>query len=270
MKRWGWVMVATVLAVSGCGAGSTPGGDAPSSAQLTAAPSPSRSIPKTVEARCKIPAKGDVVQIPAPGGTLSAGVLGEGSVGVVLLHQTSGAGFCGWATYGQWLAGQGINVVMLDVCNYGQSTCDEALLKDWTAQVKAGVDFARSRGATKVTVVGASLGGVLAMGVGEKAGADAIVNLSGPSEWEGVPDAVTAAKATTVPLLVSAADADTGIEATVLKAAVAASPAAHKRYVAMPGEEHGWSGISNGMSVDTVFSPLATTVLKWIQGDYRT
>ncbi|MEO7268444.1 MAG: hypothetical protein ABIW49_04470 [Knoellia sp.] len=127
-----------------------------------------------------------------------------------------------------------------------------------------------SRFATRVTVVGASLGGVLALGAGEKAGADAIVNLSGPSEWEGVPDAVTAAKATTVPLLISAADADVGIDVSVLKAAVATSPAAHKRYVAMAGQAHGWTGISNGMSIDPVFTPLATTVLQWIQGDYGT
>lgn len=261
-------MVATVLSVSGCAGGTTPSGDAPASAPLTAAPSPSRSVPKTVEERCKIPAKGDVVQVPAPGGTLSAGVVGQGKVGAVLLHQTSGSGFCGWATYGQWLADKGINVVMLDVCNYGQSTCDEALLKDWSAQLKAGIDLARSRGATKVTLVGASLGGALALGVGEKAGADAIVDLSGPETWEGVPDAVTAGKSTTVPLLIAAADADVGIDVAELKAAVTASPAAHKTYVAMPGQAHGWSGISDGMSIDTVFTPLATTVLKWIQGDY--
>ena len=261
-------MVAAVLAVSGCGASETPRGDAGASAKQSATPTPSRSLPRTVEERCKIPAKGDVVQVPASGGTLSAGVVGEGQVGAVLLHQTSGAGFCGWATYGQWLADKGVNVVMLDVCNYGQSRCDDALTKDWVAQLKAGVDFARSRGATRVTVVGASLGGVLALGAGEKAGADAIVNLSGPDEWEGVPDALAAAKATTVPLLISAADADVGIDVSALKAAVAASPAAHKRYVPMPGEAHGWSGISNGMSIDTVFTPLATTVLTWIQGDY--
>lgn len=268
MKRWGWVMVVAVLAVSGCGAGETPGGEARSSAELTAAPSPTRSLPKTVEERCKIPAKGDVVQVPAAGGTLSAGVIGQGKVGAVLLHQTSGAGFCGWATYGQWLADKGVNVVMLDVCNYGQSRCDDVLVKDWTAQVKAGVDFAKGRGATTVTVVGASLGGALAMGVGERAGADAIVNLSGPGEWEGVPDAVAAAKATTVPLLIFAADADTGIDVAALKAAEAASPAKHKSYVAMEGQDHGWTGISNGMSVDPQFTPLATTVLKWIRGDY--
>lgn len=262
-------MAAAVLAVSGCGSAMEgTGGNAPTSAPLTAAPSPTRAWPKTVEERCKVPVKGDVARVPAPGGTLSAGVVGEGAVGVVLLHQTSGAGFCGWATYGQWLAAKGVNVVMLDVCNYGQSTCNDTLLKDWAAQLKAGVDFARSRGATKVTIVGASLGGALALGAGQKAGADAIVDLSGPHEWDGVPDAVTAARATSVPLLIAAADADTDIGVPELKSALAASPAKHKRYVEMPGQDHGWSGISNGMSVDTVFSPLATTVLKWIQGDY--
>ena len=265
------MLVVAMLAVSGfsgCGAGETPGREAGASAPLTQAPSPTRSLPKTVEERCKIPVKGDVVQIPAAGGTLSAGVIGEGVRGAVLLHQTSGSGFCGWATYGQWLASKGVNVVMLDVCNYGQSTCDDALLKDWAAQVKAGVDYARTRGATKVTLVGASLGGALAMGVGQQAGADAIVNLSGPEEWEGVPAALDAANATTVPLLVSAANGDDGIDVDALKAALAASPAAHKRYVTMDGSAHGWSGISDGLSVDPVFTPLATTVLKWIQGLY--
>lgn len=268
MKRWGWVMAAVVLAVSGCGASDAPSGDASASAPLAQAPSPTRPLPKTVEERCKITARGDVVQVPAPGGTLSAGVVGEGAVGAVLLHQTSGAGFCGWATYGQWLADKGVNVVMLDVCNYGQSQCDPTLTKDWAAQVRAGVDFARERGATRVTLVGASLGGALAIGVGEKAGADAVVDLSGPAEWEGVPDAVTAATATTVPLLVSAADGDVNIDVAELKAAVAASPARHKRYVPMPGQAHGWTGVSDGMSVDPVFTPLATTVLGWIRGDY--
>ena len=117
-------------------------------------------------------------------------------------------------------------------------------------------------------MVGASFGGSLAIGVGEKAGADAIVDLSGPSEWKGVPDVVTAAKATTVPLLIAAADGDNDIYAVDLKEAVAASPATKKKYVPMPGREHGWSAISDGVIVDTRFTPFATTVLKWIQGDY--
>ncbi|KGN36326.1 alpha/beta hydrolase [Knoellia subterranea] len=270
MKRWSLVILVLTLSVSGCGSSA----DSPTGAAGTQASSPSaakastRPWPATVEERCKIPAQGEIAKVPATGGTLSAGVLGKGTVGAVLLHQTSGSGFCGWATYGQWLGAKGVNVVMLDLCNYGQSTCDDALVKDWTAQVKAGVDFARGRGATSVTLVGASLGGVVAMGVGEEAGADAIVNLSGPSEWEGVPDAVDAARATTVPLLVSAAEADDGIDAAELQAAVRASPSAHKAYVPMDGQAHGWTGISDGMSVDPVFTPLATTVLGWIQGKY--
>lgn len=261
-------MVAAALAVAGCGASDTQRGDASTSAPLTEAPAPTKSLPASVEERCRIPVQGDVVSVPAPGGSLSAGVVGEGNVGAVLLHQTSGAGFCGWATYGRWLADRGVNVVMLDFCNYGQSTCDTALTADWTAQVKAGIDYSRGRGAMTVTLVGASLGGVVSLGVGEKAGADAIVNLSGPSTWEGVPDALTAAKATTVPLLVSASSADAGIDAAGLEAAVAASPSAHKRFVPMPGQAHGWSGISDGMSIDPVFTPLATTVLEWIKGSY--
>lgn len=269
MKRWGWGLAALVLVVSGCGAETEPETSSPSTAtKSSAVPSPTPSLAASVAERCGIEARGEMALAPAAGGALSAGAVGEGSTGAVLLHQTSGAGMCGWATYGQWLADKGVNVVMLDLCGYGQSQCDEALSKDWGAQVKAGIGLAKKRGATTVTVVGASLGGVVAMGVGQQAGADAVVNLSGPKEWDGVPDALTAAKATTVPLLVSAAAADDGIDAEALQAAVEASPAKEKRYVPMKGSEHGWGGISDGMSVDPVFTPLATTVLNWVKGSY--
>ncbi|WP_146132953.1 alpha/beta hydrolase [Knoellia remsis] len=262
----------TVLVMAGCGtSGSDPGGDSTdrdADAGASRTPSVTRSMPASVEERCKVPVKGEMVTVSAPGGTLSAGAIGDGTTGALLLHQTSGAGMCGWATYGAWLADKGVNVLMLDFCTHGQSQCEDALSKDWTAQVKAGVDALRKRGATSVTVVGASLGGVVALGVGQEAGADAIVDLSGPMEWPGVPDSTSAAKATTVPLLVSGAAADTGIDVAGLEAAVAASPATDKRFVPMPGQAHGWSGISDGMSVNPEFTPLATIVLKWVQGDY--
>lgn len=262
--------LALLLALTACGSSADDGSDdtAASTSPTTSTAAPSTKVPATMEEKCNVPLKGEVVPVPVGDNTLMAGVLGEGEDGVVLLHQNVMAGSCGWGPYGEWLAGRGVNVVMLDLCGYGGVRCDAELAKDWTSQVKGGIDLARSRGAKQVTVVGASLGGVVAMGVGQKAGADAIVDLSGPVEWENVPDLMTAAKETTVPLLISSAPGDVGIDTTKLQAAVKASPAKEKRFVEMPGDAHGWGAIFDGQIVEPTFAPLATTVLHWIQGKY--
>ena len=64
------------------------------------------------------------------------------------------------------------------------------------------------------------MGGALVAGGGQRAGADAIVDLSGPDSWSGVPDTVTAARDITVPFLVAAADDDSGIDVDALREAV--------------------------------------------------
>ena len=158
----------------------------------------------------------------------------------MLLHQTGRGGLCGWVTWARWAAEQGVLAVAVDDCAHGPSRCSDALANDTRAMVALAVDWARAQGATRVAVVGASMGGARALGVGQAAGADVVVDLSGPAHWEGVPDAVAAARSTTVPLLVVTSAGDRGIPADELAAAVAASPARQKRFVKLPGRSHGW------------------------------
>lgn len=79
---------------------------------------------------------------PTPTDRLAAGEVGSGSVAVVLLHQTGRAAMCGWAPYAGWLATQGVRVLALDFCGYGQSTCQSAsFAADPVAQVKVAVEL---------------------------------------------------------------------------------------------------------------------------------
>ena len=226
--------------------------------------------PTSIEDRCKVPHDGgELVELTAPDGSvLTAAAEGKGERAAVYLHQTSNSGFCGWVTYAAWAADQGIAALMLDLCGWGRSKCGPQLAEDPTAQVRLAVDWARGRGATSVTVIGASLGGVTAMAVGQQAGADAIVDLSGPYSYAGLDSADVAARQITVPLLVAMAPNDAQMEPAKVRAAFNTAPTKVKRYLE-PADGHGWGLLNDGTDADPQWTPMATTVLRWAQGDYQ-
>ena len=256
--------MALALVLAACGDGQGAGGAAPS---RTPQPLPI-TTPTSIEERCLVPVEGGLTSFAGPDGSTMAGaVLGEGADAAVFLHQTSRSGFCGFATYAEWAAAQGVRVVLVDLCGWGRSACKGPFAADLEAQVRLLVDWARDAGARRVTLVGASMGGAIALGVGERAGADAVVDLSGPATWPGVPSAVEAARQTTVPLLLAVAARDREMDPPTLRAAVESAPARHKRFVSAPSG-HGWTMLNDGPLTEPVWTPLAIDVLSWIKGDY--
>ncbi|MDR6862615.1 alpha/beta hydrolase [Phycicoccus sp. 3266] len=259
------VVVALALAVAGCGAG----GAAPERTGATRTPQPLPiATPTTVAERCKVPFEGGaLVDLRAPDGSvMTAATVGTGPTVAVYLHQTAPSGFCGWVSYAAWAAERGIRGVLVDLCGWGRARCTPALAADPEAQVRLAVDWARQQGAERVTVVGASMGGVIALGVGQQAGADAIVDLSGPFDGFGVPSAQEAAPLVTVPLLVAIAPGDRTMEAARTRAAFATAPVRTKRFVSTPGG-HGWGMLNDGTDAEPSWTPLATTVLRWVRGE---
>ena len=107
----------------------------------------------------------------------------------------------------------------VDLCAWGRSKCQPRLAGEPAGQVRLAVDWARAQGAASVTLVGASLGGVTALAVGQEAGADAIVDLSGPFSYAGLDSADVAAPRITVPLLVAMAPSDAQMEPAKVKEA---------------------------------------------------
>ena len=243
--------------------------------QLVAA-TPSRTAPQplpvktpiSVAERCLVPVEGPLTTFAGPDGSTMAGaVLGDGPDVAVFLHQTAPSGFCGFATYAEWAASHGVRAVLVDLCGWGRSSCRGPFASDAQAQVRLLVDWARGHDARRVTLVGASMGGAIALGVGQRAGADAVVDLSGPADWEGVPTAGEAARSTTVPLLVAVAPGDREMDPPALRAAVRASPSRHKGFVSAP-DGHGWGLLNDGTLAEPVWTPLARDVLAWVKGDY--
>jgi dienelactone hydrolase len=195
--------------------------------------------------------------------------VGAGSTFAVLLHQTNRPASCGWWPYANWLATtRGLHAVAFDLCNYGEAKCpDEKFANNQVAQAKVAVDWARAHGARRVVIVGASMGGAIALDAAVATKADAVVDLSGPSQWPPLDVAWTAAKLT-MPTLIAMRPGDLGTSYDDLKAAFPRIPATHKKFVEV--DSHGWDTLNdyrNGTEI--VWLPFATTVADWIEGRYR-
>jgi len=124
--------------------------------------------------------------LPADGSWFHSGLVGDASdtTVAVFVHQAD-LGFCGWYPYAQYLAKRGVRSIMLNLCGFGVTLCppDALVLSDGADAVLTAARWARAHGATRVVVVGASMGGttaVLAASEDRKHQLDAVADLSGP------------------------------------------------------------------------------------------
>lgn len=103
---------------------------------------------------------GRVTVTTSDGVGITADHRGDGEHGVLLVHpfhSERGA----WGDLGEVLDDQGANVLALDLRGHGTSR-GEAEPTKMVEDIKAGVAYLRKRGAKKVTLLGAGLGGNLA------------------------------------------------------------------------------------------------------------
>ena len=120
----------------------------------------------------------DTVAGPA-GERLGVVTVGSGPTVAVLLHQTDRVASCGWWRFANRLAAQGVRAVLLDFCDYGVVDVRHRLGRRLRRPGRAHRGPAARTGASRVTVVGASLGGTVAAVSAAAARPDAVVDLSG-------------------------------------------------------------------------------------------
>jgi Dienelactone hydrolase family len=130
------------------------------------------------------------------------GWLGTGSTVAVLLHQTDGDGIEGCHSSAD------LEVLQRpgDFCDYGQSDCGDAA-PQLPAQVEAVAHAVRDQGAKRIVLVGASLGGSVAVAAAKRTKADAIVDLSGPADF-GTLSITDNARSITMPALFAYSNTD--------------------------------------------------------------
>ena len=198
-------------------------------------------------------------------------MVGTGPDTAVFIHESGTQGLCGFWPYADWLAGaEGVRSVLFNQCTYGASQCaaiDEA--REWIAATGAAVAWARDHGAPRVTIVGASVGGVIALHATTSITprVDAVVNLSGELSWSGL-DSVAAAKRLDTAALFAIAPGDRYVTVDEMQSVYQAASAAPKQLVVLPdGAGHGWQMLTDASGYG--WSPLATTIANWIHGSRK-
>jgi alpha-beta hydrolase superfamily lysophospholipase len=168
---------------------------------------------------------------------------GRGKTAVVLAHQ-SRASFCQWVSYARRLAARGYTAFVFDFRNNGRSQqVGYGRAGRLAGDVAGAVKYVRSHGATRVFLVGASMGGtaVLAAAANVKPAVAGVVSLSGPRSSGGV-DAQEAAPRLRVPVLYIVAEEDAGGGfAADAQALYDRTGSSDKALEVLPGFSHGVS-----------------------------
>jgi len=210
--------------------------------------------------------------LSAPGGAqVYAAVVGTGPTTAVFVHQAGPTGLCGFWPYADWLARtNGVRSLLFSQCGAGASQCPPGNPADqWLATTTAAVTWVRAHDAGRITLVGASAGGVVALQVvaSIRPPVDGVVDLSGERRWQGL-DSLAAARRLQVPALFAVAPGDTLVSVGTMRQLYEAAPVRAKRLVVLAdGAGHGWELLGGAAGTD--WSPLAVTVAAWIQGRHR-
>jgi uncharacterized protein len=171
-------------------------------------------------------------------------VRGRGPAGVVLAHMFPSDRTV-WTGFAETLAAEGFHVLNFDFRGYGQSGGSRDLSLLWE-DVLAAADELRARGARRVVVVGASMGGTAALVAAAREEFDGVVTLSAPSTFMGIaapPDVVAAVDE---PKLFVAAEGD-GRAAATAQQFYTTAPGA-KRVEIVTGDDHGTALLEGGQA----------------------
>jgi pimeloyl-ACP methyl ester carboxylesterase len=225
------------------------GGLADAAAEQTAAPD-ARPLP-LVE-RCVTRAERNrVVRFRAADGVRLVGVLlGSGPRVVVLAHQGGGGApgnLCAWLPYARALRAAGLRVLVFDHRGFGSSAFAYRRSSRVDLDVIGAVRFVRARGATRIVLGGASLGGaaVVAAGAAIRPAVQGVFTVGATHTYESV-DALAAARRLTVPVLFVATEDDSvGPFADQARSMYEACPSRQKRLEIFPGTAHGAPQLRN-------------------------
>jgi pimeloyl-ACP methyl ester carboxylesterase len=192
--------------------------------------------------------------------------VGGGPVGAVLVHEYPGP-MCGWWPYANYLAAHGVRALLFDLRCFGLSSCPAGGRADPVDDVAGAIAVLRSRGARSVAVVGASLGGTVAVIAGARLHPAAMVDLSGERDLTGLLggtslDAFAAAPALRAPALFVVAHGDLGASVGDMRAVYDRAGSRVKRMIVLPASAgHGWDMLDSF----TGFAPLARTVVAFVK-----
>jgi pimeloyl-ACP methyl ester carboxylesterase len=173
-------MLGLLIAAVGCG------GDGGDEAEPTT--STSGATPTTAAAPCGDDGMQAVTLTTEAGTEVDAALVGEGEVGVVLGHQF-GSDLCSWVPFAKELAQRDMRVLAI---NFVSTSLDDDMV--------AGARDLLARGAQRIILVGASMGGTAALVAAANFDVAVVAALSAPREFSGL-DALGAVPRLEIPVL---------------------------------------------------------------------
>lgn len=148
---------------------------------------------------------GERVAIDTPDGARLRGWLfGSGKTAVVMAHMFP-SDASSWFGTARKLAETGYTALAIDFRYRSSGRTEEAAKA--SLDLRAAYDFAKGRGAERVALVGASMGGTAALIVASEADTPAVVAISAPTRFRGL-DAEAAAPKVAAPVLLLASSGD--------------------------------------------------------------
>ena len=265
--------VAALLVLTACSSGSPAAEPSNEATSIAPAPSPTLAQLEALSERCGSPAApSSVMWFRSGDGTqLDGAELGSGPVGVVLGHQFP-AELCGWWPFAVYLARHGMHVFLFDFRCLGESECTPNGGKgsDVDDMLAAAAEL-RSRGAKRIFLMGASLGGTVAMMAGGRLSPPpaGVVSFSGEADLGYLAggftrlDALSAVPRLRAPFLEIMAKGDTAVSVADAQKLEQRAGAADKRLIVLPAPfGHGWNIVTGGDGSPTSVAP---TVLHWVQ-----
>jgi pimeloyl-ACP methyl ester carboxylesterase len=194
--------------------------------------------------------QGERVQFTSSDGIQLVGhVFGSGSAGIVLAHMYP-ADQTSWFSTATRLAAKGYLVLTFDFRGYGESSGSKQI-DQIDKDLQAAAEEIRSRGASSVALVGASMGGTASLIVAARTQVAAVATLSAPVEFMGL-SARQAVAAVSAPKLFLAAEKDVGAAGALELEKLASPP---KQMELFPGSDHG-TNMLTGSSADAVQAKL--------------
>jgi alpha/beta superfamily hydrolase len=250
------------VAVAGCGSGSHPAAHKPSSS--TAAAKPAGGAKRHC-AEAGI-ASHEIRFATSDGLRLSGAIVGSGPVGAVLIHEYP-RDLCGWWPYAQYLSAHGVRALLFDLRCFGNSPCPSGR-GHATTDVAAAMAELRRRGARRVALVGASMGGSIAVVAAAQLHPAVLVDLSGERDTSSLTPGIdanagAAAYGVTAPALFVVARGDRYVSPADMQLVARRTRSATRRVIVLPPEAgHGWDML---LGTTSTWSPLAATVAAFIR-----
>lgn len=204
--------------------------------------------------------RGSAVSFTARDGTHLAGVLlGRGRVGVVMGHEL-GASLCNWLPFARALAAHGYRALAFDFRDHGVSdVVPPSRSGSLDEDVLAAAGELRRRGARRIVLMGASMGGTAAIASAPAVGSRlaALVDLSGPARFAGL-DALGAVAGLRAPALFAVGRDDVRFVADT-RALRAGARSRVARLVVLPTAAHGTALLADARFAASVLAFVHAT-----------